>query len=121
MAIHEIRFSKQGLAIAIGGQHDGEAVELFTIPSGANILSCEAKDDYIALRYETPDDPPPTVTVDVRKPYTPPAYTIDYLNPMLLDTPDKVVWANAIERERCLPVYWRLGDHCPYRPMKSDT
>ena len=36
--------------------------------------------------------------------------------PYLLDTPEKVSWANE-RRGELLNRKWKLGDHCFYRPL----
>lgn len=44
---------------------------------------------------------------------------LDYAAPIVLDTPNLVAWANAV-RERYPTAgwsAWKLGDHCPYRPV----
>jgi hypothetical protein len=40
----------------------------------------------------------------------------DYRRPYLLDTKDKVAWANNLRHSFGFIKKWKLGDHCPYRP-----
>ena len=46
---------------------------------------------------------------------TKPKYKHDYSNPRILDTFEKVAWADEIERSRGSDFRWRLGDHCHWR------
>lgn len=51
-------------------------------------------------------------SVQKREPVSPQLLRRDYERPVLLDTLEKVDWANRIEGR----AKWRLGDHCPYQP-----